>query len=31
LTKTQMRMKMIMILHLLAKESGLGRIGLGEM
>jgi hypothetical protein len=31
LTKTQMQVKMTMILHPLAKESGLDRIRLGEM
>jgi hypothetical protein len=31
LTKTQMRVKMTMILHPLAKESGLDWIRLGEM
>jgi hypothetical protein len=31
LMKTQMRVKMTMILHLLAKESGLDRIELGGM
>ena len=31
LTKTQMRVKMTMILHLLAKESGLDRTRLGGM
>ena len=29
--KTQMWVKMIMILHLLAEESGLDRTGLGGM
>jgi hypothetical protein len=31
LTKTQMRVKMTMILHLLAEESGLDRTGLGGL
>jgi len=31
LTKTHMRVKMPMILHLVAKESGLDRTGLGGM
>jgi hypothetical protein len=31
LTKTQTRVKMTMILHLLAKESGLDQTGLGGM
>ena len=29
--KTQMLVKMIMILHILAKESGLDQTGLGRM